>query len=63
MEISANQISLKERIGHIDNNPIWNMTTKGGLVMLVMMKGGAVETLAVAPHQGLRKVYCSKEIR
>lgn len=56
MNLDANQIESKRRVGSLDGQPVFGVTTKGGFSMVVALgKGDSVNTLGVGSHPALAR--------
>lgn len=60
MQIPADQISYKKRIGAVDSDPVWEVGLKGGLHLVVKAAGGKAETLGVGPHRAVARHIAKK---
>lgn len=60
MKIEANQIEYKKRIGNIKGSPVIELSTIGGLHLLVVARKGTFETLAAAPHRAVARFIAKK---
>lgn len=49
-----------EIVGHLNENPIYKLKTKGGLCLIIAKMGGRVETLAASPHIKISKKIAKK---
>ena len=62
MNITANQIALKKRVGTLHGRPVMQLTTKGGLVMIVCQKNEGENFIASAgPHPAIAKYIAEKK--
>lgn len=51
MEISLNQLAGKpKKVGELDGNPVMQVSTKGGLFLLMTKSNGKPKTLGVGSH-------------
>ena len=61
MNLEENQIDQKPRkVGEVKGKPVFHLRTKGGLHVMVMMKGASFETLATGPHVAVARHIAQK---
>lgn len=60
MNVPADQIAYKRRIGTIDNDPLWEVGLKGGLHLVIAARNGKAETLGVGPHRAIARHIAKK---
>jgi hypothetical protein len=61
MQIQAQEIDYKERIGHTeDGNPVMELGLKGGLHIVCSVRGPKVEYLGVGPHRAVARYLAKK---
>lgn len=58
--VTEKHIASKKRIGTLDNKPVVELVTTGGLYMVVMNKNGQVETLGTGPHRAVARFLAKK---
>lgn len=62
MDISAKQLAGKpKKIGTRGGKNIMELTTKGGLTMIVGPKDGGFETLGAGPHKAVARFIAKKK--
>jgi hypothetical protein len=62
MNITANQIVKKKKVGHTEKGePVFELATKGGLNLIISGKaGGGFETLGTGPHRAVARHIAEK---
>lgn len=60
MNISPGQVASKKKVGWLNQTPVWAIETIGGLNLMVVVRGGKAEPLAVAPHRAVAKHLARK---
>lgn len=55
MDITPAHIKNKKTIGKLHGQPVEQITTTGGLVVVAARKNGKLKTLAVGPHPGVSR--------
>ncbi len=53
MNIPANQVASRKRLGHIGRRPVFGISCIGGFHLVVAPKDGGFETLAASSHPGV----------
>lgn len=61
MDLSANQIKSKKRVGRIGSNPVVEVMTKGGLHMIITARAGKPETLGVGSHRAVARFIAGQK--
>lgn len=63
MNLTANHIATKKRIGSLNGRSVIALATTGGLNLIVTAKGEGdeVEVLAAAPHQAIARHLARKK--
>lgn len=59
-QIDERQIARKEKIGHIDNDPVFAIATTGGFNMVVAVRNGKSEVISVGPHPAVARHLAKK---
>jgi hypothetical protein len=62
MNITKEHIDYKRQIGTLDNRPVIELATTGGLHLVVVAKGDGVETLGAGPHRAVAR-HIAKKLR
>ncbi len=60
MNIPAEQIRYKKRIGTVEDDPVWEVGTVGGLHLVIAARKGKAETLGVGPHRAVARHIAKK---
>jgi hypothetical protein len=60
MNITANHIESKRTIGTLKGRAVVEITTTGGLTLIVTPKGTGVETLGAGPHRAVARHIMKK---
>lgn len=61
MQIPAAQVSYRKKIGDLDGDKVFELGTKGGLhLVVVMRKSGKSETLGAGPHPAVARHIATK---
>lgn len=60
MQIGSKDIAYKKRVGTLGTRPVFQVGTKGGLHVMVMIKNGVVETIAAGPHAAVCRHIAKK---
>jgi hypothetical protein len=61
MQISADHIAYKKKIGTVGKQPVIELATTGGLHLVVVAKAdGEVETLGAGPHRAVARHIAKK---
>lgn len=61
MNITKEHIASKKRVGTLDEKPVHEVVTTGGLHLIVTAKGGdGFETLGVGPHRAISRHLADK---
>lgn len=63
MNISSEHIASKKKVGHLGTRPVIEVSTTGGLHLVVTMKNGALETLGTGPHRAVARYIAEKQAR
>lgn len=60
MDIAADQISSKKRVGKIGTSPVLELATSGGLHLIVCARNGKAEVLGTGPHRAVARFIAKK---
>jgi hypothetical protein len=61
MNLTPDHIESKKRIGTLGNSPVFELTTTGGLHLVVAARGGKeAEVLGTGPHRAVARFIAKK---
>jgi|SRR6185436_18662878 len=60
MEITAEHIDKKRRVGKLGHNPVFAISTTGGLHLVVVARGGQAEVLGTGSHAAIARHIAKK---
>lgn len=63
MNLTAEHIASKKKIGQLNGKPVIELVTTGGLHMVVTASGGGFETLGTGPHRAVARHIAMKRER
>lgn len=55
LSLTPEHVASKKRIGHLKENPIFEILTTGGLYLNVLGKGAGFEVIATGPHRAVAR--------
>lgn len=61
MNISEKHVASKKKVGKLGESPIIEMSTTGGLHLIISTKGGKFETLGAGPHRAVARHIAMKK--
>lgn len=61
MKIDDKQIKTKKKIGDLEGDPVYEIETKGGLYLDVVMKKGKSEILSTGSHRAISRHIALKD--
>lgn len=60
MNLTAEHIAYRKKIGTLDRRPVIELATTGGLHLVVCAKANGVETLGAGPHRAVARHIAKK---
>jgi hypothetical protein len=63
MNITAEHIASKKKVGEYKGRPVIEVATTGGLHLIVTGKGGGIETMGSGPHRAVARYIADKYAR
>ena len=63
MNITKEHIANKRQVGTYKGNPVMEISTTGGLHLVVTMKGGSLETLGTGSHRAIARFIADKQAK
>ncbi len=61
MNITAEHVAYKKKIGTLKGRPVIELATTGGLHLIVMSKADGIETIACGPHKAVARHIAKKK--
>lgn len=60
MDLKAEHIASKKKVGNLKGKPVIELVTTGGLHLVVAAKNGSFETLGTGPHRAVARHIAMK---
>ena len=61
MDIRAEEVEYKRKVGKFNGAPVIEVGLKGGLHLIFAAKGGKFETLGAGPHRAVARFIAKKK--
>lgn len=61
MEIRADEVEYKKKVGKLNGQPVIEVGLRGGLHLIFAAKGGKFETLGAGPHRAVARFIAKKK--
>lgn len=61
MQVNENEIEYKKKVGKLDGCPVYEIGLRGGLHLILSVRGGRSEVLGAGPHKAVARFVSKKK--